>query len=80
MHAALPATPVQLVFGRDAVSNVKFEADWKAIKERKQALMNENDTKENEKQIPHTCRVRDKILLENRKDSECGNDPHSDPV
>ncbi len=34
-HIALQATPCQLVFGQDAMLNVKFEADWQMIKQRK---------------------------------------------
>jgi len=35
-HTTLQATPCQLVFGRDAMLNVKFEANWQLIKQRKQ--------------------------------------------
>jgi hypothetical protein len=32
IHITLKAIPMQLVFGRDAVLNTKFEADWKYIR------------------------------------------------
>ena len=35
-HTTLQATPAQLVFGRDAILNIPFEADWQLIKMRKQ--------------------------------------------
>jgi transposase InsO family protein len=39
VHTTTRATPMQLVFGRDAIhKNVKFQADWQYIKERKQRL------------------------------------------
>ena len=38
VHTTLRATPTQLVFGRDVLLNVSFEADWQYIKERKQKL------------------------------------------
>ena len=38
-HTTLQATPMQLVFGRDAIMNVQYKADWAAIKERKQKLI-----------------------------------------
>ena len=56
-HTTLRTTPVKFVFGRDAVSNTKFETSWQAIQQRKQAIMNENDARENKKQTPHTHRV-----------------------
>jgi hypothetical protein len=48
-HITLQATPAQLVFGRDAILNVHFEADWNQIKNRKQKLINKNNIKENSK-------------------------------
>ena len=36
MHTTNRATPTQLVFDRDAMLNISFEADWQCIKERKQ--------------------------------------------
>jgi hypothetical protein len=36
VHTTTRATPTQLVFGRDALLNVSFQADWDYIKERKQ--------------------------------------------
>ena len=35
-HVTLKVTPSQLIFGRDAILNMKFEANWKVIKENKQ--------------------------------------------
>jgi len=35
-HTTLQATPMQLVFSRDTMLNVKFQADWQFIKELKQ--------------------------------------------
>ena len=32
-HTTLEATPMQLLFGRDAMLNVQFQADWKYIKD-----------------------------------------------
>ena len=40
---------MQLVFGRDAVLNNQFEADWKYIRDRKRKLIEQNNTRENAK-------------------------------
>ena len=37
----------QLVFGRDAILNIKHKANWQLIKRRKQALINKGNRKEN---------------------------------
>ena len=31
VHTATQATPTQLAFGRDALLNISFEADWQCI-------------------------------------------------
>ena len=62
-HTATQATtPSQLVFGRDAILNVKFDANWRLIREWKQRSINDNNQNENKKRIPHTYRVGDKVL------------------
>jgi hypothetical protein len=51
-HTTTQATKSQLVFGRDAILNVKFDANWKLIYECKQRAINENNRKENLKRTP----------------------------
>ena len=52
-HTTLQATPGQLVFGRDMLLNLKFVADWEAIKLRKQRDVNKNNSRENSLRIHH---------------------------
>jgi len=49
VHATARATPTWLVFGRDAMLNASFQADWQFIKERKQRLIIQNNKHENAK-------------------------------
>ena len=42
-HTTTQATPSQLVFGRDAILNIKFDANWNLICERKQRAINKNN-------------------------------------
>jgi hypothetical protein len=42
-HTTTQATPAQLVFGRDAILNTKFDANWRYIHQRKQELINQNN-------------------------------------
>ena len=58
----LQATPSQLVFGRNAIFNSTFEANWKYIKDRKKKLIDQNNAKENVKHIPHRYNLGDAIL------------------
>jgi hypothetical protein len=62
-HTTLKNTPGQLVFGRDMILNVKHEANWEYIRERKQNIIAKNNKAENAKRIPHQYKVGDKVLL-----------------
>ena len=55
---------MQLVFGRDAILNVQFQADWKYIKDRKQKLINSNNARENSNRIPYTYQVNQQVMLD----------------
>ena len=66
-HTTLKATPGQLVLGKDMVLNITHNADWAAIKTRKQALINSNNKNKNTKRIAKDYNVWDKVLLERLK-------------
>lgn len=61
-HTTLKATPAQLVFGRDAILNTVFEANWQLIKEQKQRMINKNNARENKSRIAHTYKAGDLVL------------------
>ena len=52
-HTTLQATPGQLVFGRDLIFNIKHEANWKNIINRKQYLIGKNNKYKNSRRILH---------------------------
>ena len=64
VHSTLQATPGELVFGRDMLLNIPFNADWNAIKLRKQGLIDKGVVRENQTRIPHDYKVGDKVLYE----------------
>jgi hypothetical protein len=61
-HTTLQATPAQLVFGRDAILNTKFEANWNVIRAQKQKMIQKNNQKMNSKRISHEYKATDKVL------------------
>ena len=63
IHTTLQATPMQLVFGRDAVLNIKFQVNWKYIKERKEKLILKNNERENKKRKAYEYAPGQKVLL-----------------
>ena len=44
-QTTLQESPMQLVFGRDAILNIKHVADWEHIRQRKQFQINDNNKK-----------------------------------
>jgi hypothetical protein len=70
IHTTLRATPMQLVFGRDAVLNTKFEADWKYIRDRKQKLIEQNNKRENAKRTGHEYQIGNRVLVAAKLDGK----------
>ena len=46
------------------IFNIKHVADWEAITQHKQKVINDNNTQENAKCINHSYKIHDKVLLE----------------
>ena len=63
-HTTLKAMPGQLVFGRDMILPIKFEADWALIEQQKQNSINNSNLQENKSRVPHEYKVGDKVLLQ----------------
>jgi len=72
VHTTARATPTQLVFGRDAMLNATFQADWQFIKERKQRLIIQNNKRENAKGKPHTHNVGNVVVVKAGKGRKHG--------
>ena len=58
---------MQLVFGRDAILNIKHVADWEHIRQRKQLRVNHNNKRENMRQNNHQYKVGENILVNHKK-------------
>ena len=80
-HTTLQATPMQLVMGHDAILNVKHEANWKYIRDRKQRIIEENNKHENSKHIKYDYQVGQKVLLNTdwSKTAKYGENPYDSP-
>jgi hypothetical protein len=78
-HTTLKATPSQLVFGRDAITNIMFEANWEEIREQKQKQIKENNKKENSKRLEHIYKEGDQVLHQKLTKSKYGQNPWDGP-
>ena len=54
---------MQLVFGRDAILNIPFTANWKLIEDRKRKLIEHNNKRENKKRMDYTYQTGDLVLI-----------------
>ena len=73
VHTTLNASPTQLVFGRDAILNTRYETDWKVIRDRKQKRIDYNNRRENAKRIDHTYNVNDQVLVRDKAPGDIDN-------
>ena len=69
-HTILQASPMQLVFGRDAILNINHVADWEHIRQRKKLRINHNNMQEKMQPNNHQYKVDDKILFKRKKNSK----------
>jgi hypothetical protein len=58
---SLQATPGKLVFGRDMLLPLSFQVDWPRFQQRKQDLIIQNNTRENNTCKSHTYTVGDQV-------------------
>ena len=45
------------------IFNIKHQANWEYIRQRKQTLINKNNKRENASRLPHVYNLGDKVLL-----------------
>ena len=67
------------MFGRDAILNVSFQADWNYIKERKQRLILQNNKRENATRKDHVYTVGDHVMISQDTNRKHGSDPYKGP-
>jgi len=78
-HTTLQATPSQLVFGRDAILNTVFEADWNHIRQRRRKLILKNNANENRTRREYDYSVRDKVLIKDAESTKYSKPPWQGP-
>ena len=64
-HTTLQATPAQLIFGRDMIYPVEYVAEWDVLRQKKQKIIDKNNTRENSRRVEFDYCVGQKILIIN---------------
>ncbi len=62
-HTVLKSSPGAAVFGRDMLFDIPYIADWTAIGQRRQLLVDQSNSRENARQIDFDYAVGQKVLL-----------------
>jgi transposase InsO family protein len=62
-HTVLRSTPGAAIFGRDMLFDIPYIADWKAIGQRRQQLVDQNTAQENAKRVDFDYQVGQKVML-----------------
>ena len=79
VHTTTQATPVQLVFHRDAIHNIGYEPDWKYIRDRKQKRILQNNSKENSRRVPYNYEVGQRVKVQQDKSNKHGGHRYEGP-
>ncbi len=72
MHSTLGSSPGSLVFNRDMFLNIPLIADWHAVTQRQEHLVNENLMRENRKHCRHDYVIGDRVLKKRFKPTKIG--------
>ena len=65
VHTLKVYTKGQLVFGRDMVLPIKHIANWKLIRQSKQAQINYDNVRKNKNRLDHDYQVRYRSMIRN---------------
>jgi hypothetical protein len=72
LHTTMRATPMQLVYGRNAIHNIRFEADWQYIKARQQRVICRNKERENAQRTPHMYLLGQCVMTSQHQERKYG--------
>ena len=75
----MQAMPMQLVFDCDAIMNKMFNANWRSIRQQKQAAIHKNNIIENKKIIEHKYKANNNVLVKNKQSTMFGQDAYNGP-
>jgi hypothetical protein len=62
-HTTLQGTSAQLAFHRDMIMSTSYMVHWQSIRQRRQAITDRDNLRENARRVPHTYSVGDFVLI-----------------
>jgi hypothetical protein len=72
LHSTLGSSPGSLVFNRDMFLNIPLIADWHAITQKREHLINENLTRENQRRRRYDYASNQKVLKKKWRPTKLG--------
>ncbi len=79
VHTITKAIATQLVFRTDCILQVRFQANCKLIKDRKERIIPQNNQRENSKCLPQIYHVGDEVLFKQDQKAKFGLNPKKSP-
>ncbi|MCP4747479.1 MAG: hypothetical protein GY874_15250, partial [Desulfobacteraceae bacterium] len=70
-HTVLKTLPGAAIFGRDMMFDLPFLADWTAIGQQRQLVVDKSNTRENKHRLDFDYEVGQKVLLEHDSGKLC---------
>ena len=67
---------MQLVYGRDAIFNIKFQANWNKIQAQKQQRARINNQQENKSRQDYVYTVGQQVLIKDEQSRKFGKNPY----
>ena len=61
---------MKLVFGRDAVLNISYQANWTSIKDQKQIFIKKKNALENKNRKDHIYKIGNKVMIKQDQSSK----------
>ena len=79
VHTTVQATPSQLVFEKNHILNIKYEANWKYIRDQTHKVFDKNNKRENHKRNLYDYAVGQKVLVQEKQSRKYGKNPYTGP-
>ena len=80
VHTTTQASPMQLVFGRDAMYPINHQANWTYIQDRKRKLIELNNKKENKSRKEYEYQKGQLVYIKQEQSRKYGTDTYEGPA
>ena len=80
IHTTTQASPMQLVFNRDAIYPINHQANWTYINERKKKIIKMNNDRENKSRLQYNYQEGQQVYIKQEQNRKYGTDTYRGPA